>query len=57
MPFEVHLERGLNTGLFTDMREHRHGLARFAPGRRVLNGFSYTGTMSVVCARARARRR
>jgi 23S rRNA (cytosine1962-C5)-methyltransferase len=54
VPFEVHLERGLNTGLFTDMREHRHGLARFAAGRRVLNGFSYTGTMSVVCARAGA---
>lgn len=54
VPFEVHLERGLNTGLFTDMREHRHGLARFAGGRRVLNGFSYTGTMSVVCARAGA---
>jgi 23S rRNA (cytosine1962-C5)-methyltransferase len=54
VPFEVHLDRGLNTGLFTDMREHRHGLARFAPGRRVLNAFSYTGTMSVVCARAGA---
>jgi 23S rRNA (cytosine1962-C5)-methyltransferase len=54
VPFEVHLERGLNTGLFTDMREHRHGLAHLAPGRRVLNGFSYTGTMSVVCARAGA---
>jgi 23S rRNA (cytosine1962-C5)-methyltransferase len=54
VPFEVHLDRGLNTGLFTDMREHRHGLARFATGRRVLNGFSYTGTMSVACARAGA---
>ena len=32
VPFEVHLERGLNTGLFTDMREHRHGLLRFAAG-------------------------
>ncbi|MFN8091149.1 MAG: class I SAM-dependent rRNA methyltransferase [Vicinamibacteria bacterium] len=54
VPFEVHLDRGLNTGLFTDMREHRHGLGRFAAGRRVLNGFSYTGSMSVVCARAGA---
>jgi 23S rRNA (cytosine1962-C5)-methyltransferase len=54
VPFEVHLDRGLNTGLFTDMREHRHGLARFAAGRRVLNGFSYTGTLSVACARAGA---
>ena len=31
--FEVHLSGGLNIGLFTDMREHRHGLARHAPGR------------------------
>jgi 23S rRNA (cytosine1962-C5)-methyltransferase len=54
VPFEVHLERGMNTGLFTDMREHRHGLARLATGRRVLNGFSYTGTLSVVAARAGA---
>ncbi|HXK10204.1 MAG TPA: class I SAM-dependent methyltransferase [Vicinamibacteria bacterium] len=55
VPFEVHLDRGLNTGLFTDMREHRHGLARLAAGRSVLNAFAYTGTLSVVAARAGAR--
>ncbi len=54
VPFEVHLERGMNTGLFTDMREHRHGLRRLAAGKSVLNGFSYTGTLSVVAARAGA---
>jgi 23S rRNA (cytosine1962-C5)-methyltransferase len=54
VPFEVHLGRGLNTGLFTDMREHRHGLGRLAAGKAVLNGFSYTGTLSVVAARAGA---
>ncbi len=54
VPFEVHLARGLNTGLFTDMREHRHGLARFVAGKAVLNGFAYTGTLSVVAARAGA---
>jgi 23S rRNA (cytosine1962-C5)-methyltransferase len=54
VPFEVHLDRGLNTGLFTDMREHRHGLARFVTGRAVLNTFAYTGTLSVVAARAGA---
>jgi 23S rRNA (cytosine1962-C5)-methyltransferase len=54
VPFEVHPLGGLNTGLFTDMREHRRGLARFAPGRRVLNLFSYTGALSVTCARAGA---
>ena len=55
VPFEVHPDRGLNTGLFTDMREHRHGLARFVAGQAVLNGFAYTGTLSVVAARAGAR--
>ena len=54
VPFEVHLDRGLNTGLFTDMREHRHGLARFVGGRSVLNTFAYTGTLSVVAARSGA---
>ena len=54
VPFEVHPHGGLNHGLFTDMREHRRGLARFAPGARVLNLFSYTGALSVACARAGA---
>jgi len=55
VPFEVHPDRGLNTGLFTDMREHRHGLARFVAGQAVLNGFGYTGALSVAAARAGAR--
>ena len=54
LSFEVHLATGLNAGLFTDMREHRHGLARFTAGRTVLNGFAYTGTLSVAAARAGA---
>lgn len=54
VPLEVHLDRGLNTGLFTDMREHRHGLSRFVAGQAVLNGFAYTGALSVVAARAGA---
>lgn len=54
VPFEVHLRRGLNVGLFTDMREQRHALARLCAGRSVLNGFSYTGTLSVIAARAGA---
>ncbi len=54
VPFEVHATGGLNVGLFTDMREHRVGLARHAPGRTVLNLFSYTGALSVACARAGA---
>ena len=52
--FEVHLLGGLNVGLFTDMREQRRALARHAPGRTVLNGFSYTGALSVAAASAGA---
>src|SRR5262249_41410110 len=54
VPFEVHPLGGLNHGLFTDMREHRRGLARFAAGLRVLNLFSYTGALGLACARAGA---
>lgn len=54
VPFEIHPLGGLNVGLFTDMREQRTGLARFAAGKRVLNLFSYTGALSVACARAGA---
>jgi 23S rRNA (cytosine1962-C5)-methyltransferase len=52
--YEVHPLGALNTGLFTDMREHRRGLHRFARGRRVLNLFSYTGSLSLACARGGA---
>jgi 23S rRNA (cytosine1962-C5)-methyltransferase len=54
VPFEVHPLGGLNHGLFTDMREHRRGLGRFVAGARVLNLFSYTGALSVTCARSGA---
>jgi 23S rRNA (cytosine1962-C5)-methyltransferase len=54
VPYEVHPLAGLNHGLFTDMREHRLGLGRFAAGARVLNLFSYTGSLGLVCARAGA---
>jgi 23S rRNA (cytosine1962-C5)-methyltransferase len=52
--FEVHLTGGLNVGLFTDMREERARLASLASGRDVLNGFSYTGSLSVAAAVAGA---
>ena len=54
VPFEIHPLAGLNHGLFTDMREQRLALARIAKGARVLNLFSYTGALSVACARAGA---
>ncbi|HEY1816751.1 MAG TPA: class I SAM-dependent methyltransferase [Kofleriaceae bacterium] len=52
--YEIHPLGGLNVGLFTDMREHRAGLARFAPAKRVLNLFSYTGALGLACARGGA---
>ena len=52
--YEIHPLGGLNVGLFTDMREHRRGLARFTNGKRVLNLFSYTGSLGLVCAKAGA---
>lgn len=54
VPYEIHPLGGLNHGLFTDMREQRRGLHRFAAGKRVLNLFSYTGALSLTCARAGA---
>jgi 23S rRNA (cytosine1962-C5)-methyltransferase len=55
VPYELHLLGGTNVGLFTDMREHRRGLARFVRGVRVLNTFAYTGSLSVAAARGGAR--
>jgi 23S rRNA (cytosine1962-C5)-methyltransferase len=55
VPFEVHLLGSLNVGLFTDMREHRRNIGRFAAGRRVLNTFAYTGALSLAAALAGAR--
>jgi 23S rRNA (cytosine1962-C5)-methyltransferase len=52
--FLVDVERGHKTGFYLDQRSARAMLARLAPGRRVLNVFSYTGAFSVVAARAGA---
>ena len=54
VPYEVHLRGGINVGLFSDMRDHRAGLARFVRERRVLNTFAYTGALSLAAARAGA---
>jgi len=54
VPYEVHLRGGINVGLFSDMRDHRAGLARFVRDRRVLNTFAYTGALSLAAARAGA---
>src|SRR5207249_685919 len=53
--FVVDLLHGQKTGFYLDQRETRRCLGALAPGRRVLNGFAYTGAFAVVAARAGAR--
>ena len=52
--FIVNLLDHLDTGLFLDHRETRALVGRLAPGRHVLNLFSYTGSFSVYAARSGA---
>jgi len=53
--FVVDVHHGQKTGFYLDQRETRRRLAALAPGRRVLNGFAYSGAFAVVAARAGAR--
>lgn len=47
LKFLVSLTEGQKTGLFLDQREMRRLIAEYAPGKRVLNCFSYTGGFSL----------
>lgn len=53
--FLVNWEEGQKTGFFIDQRDHRQLLAHHAPGKRVLNTFSYSGGFSAYATRAGAR--
>lgn len=48
--FRVDPRRGQKTGFFLDQREKRLALQKYAPGRRVLNCFSYTSAFGVYAA-------
>ncbi len=48
--FRVHFGTGHKTGFFCDQREHRLQLAKFAPGRSVLDVCCYTGGFAVQAA-------
>ena len=50
LKFLVDCSAPLSTGLFADLREGRASVAAYAKGRRVLNLFSYTGSISVYAA-------
>ncbi len=51
----IDLEQYLDTGLFLDHRWLRNHIEALAKGKRVLNLFSYTGTISVAAAQGGAR--
>ena len=50
MVFEVNLTTYTDVGLFMDHRPLRRRLLKESKGKRVLNLFCYTGTLSVACA-------
>lgn len=52
--FEVDVQHGQKTGFYLDQREARSLAASLAPGRDVLDLFSYTGGFATACARAGA---
>ncbi len=53
--FLVSLREGQKTGFFLDQRDNRQAVTRYAPGRRVLDAFCYTGGFGLSAARAGAR--
>jgi 23S rRNA (cytosine1962-C5)-methyltransferase len=48
--FLVHIHGGQKTGFFLDQRDNRALVGSLAPGKRVLNGFAYTGGFGVFAA-------
>ena len=52
--FGVDVTAPVSTGLFPDLREGRRVVMRHAAGRRLLNLFSYTGSISVYAVRGGA---
>jgi 23S rRNA (cytosine1962-C5)-methyltransferase len=52
--YTVDLRGGQKTGFFLDQRENRAALARFCPGKRVLDAFCNDGGFSLTAGRAGA---
>jgi 23S rRNA (cytosine1962-C5)-methyltransferase len=53
--FLVNLAEGQKTGFYLDQRENRQAVARYAFGRRVLDGFCYSGGFGLLALAAGAR--
>jgi len=54
--FEVNIHEGQKTGFFLDQRENRAWVGRICVGRKLLNGFGYTGAFSVYARQGGASR-
>ncbi|HEY8506199.1 MAG TPA: class I SAM-dependent rRNA methyltransferase [Gemmataceae bacterium] len=52
--FRVNIREGQKTGFYLDQRDNRREVAKLAAGRRVLDGFCYTGGFGLHAARAGA---
>jgi len=52
--YSVRLEKAQKTGHYLDMRPHRVWLAAHSAGRRVLDGYCYTGGFGLHAARGKA---
>jgi 23S rRNA (cytosine1962-C5)-methyltransferase len=52
--FQVNICEGQKTGFYLDQRDNRQMVARLARGRRVLDGFCYTGGFGLFAAQAGA---
>jgi 23S rRNA (cytosine1962-C5)-methyltransferase len=50
----VNLAEGQKTGYYLDQRDNRAAVARFCPGRRVLDAFCYSGGFGLYAAKAGA---
>jgi 23S rRNA (cytosine1962-C5)-methyltransferase len=53
--FGVDLLSGQKTGFYFDQRDNRQALAAFCKGRKVLDGFCYSGAFGIAAGRAGAR--
>jgi 23S rRNA (cytosine1962-C5)-methyltransferase len=53
--FLINVRGGQKTGFFLDQRENRALIGTVASGKRMLNGFAYTGGFGIVAARNGAR--
>ena len=54
--FAVDVRCGQKTGFYFDLRDVRQLVRRLAPGKRMLNAFSYTGAFGVAAMKAGAER-